>query len=78
MNQLNNALARDQNNLVVLKSDLIGVEDLMRERPVDPKNIIASMENRERQMEELQDILPKLSMFDTQRISQRCSSLSND
>ena len=29
-------------------------------------------------MEELQNILPRLAMFDTHRISQRCSSLIND
>lgn len=54
------------------------MESLLQDKPVDTENILGTVEQRERQMDELQAILPKLAMFDTQRISSRCKSLSND
>ena len=65
MNELNNALQRDLTQMAQLKKDLDGVEELLEERPVDTNNIIGTMERREQQMDELQQILPKLSMYDT-------------
>lgn len=53
MNELNNQLDSDLNLLSQLKGDLEGVENLIEEHPVDPSNIIASMEQREHQMEKL-------------------------
>ena len=61
-----------------LKGDLVGVENLLDDKPVDTNNLIETMEQRERQMDELQTILPKLAMFDTKRIASRSKSLSND
>lgn len=64
--------------MAALRTDLEGVEELLDEKPMDPENIIGSMEQRERQVEELQNILPKLGMYDTDRIAARSRSLSND
>ena len=47
MNQLTARLEQDYGRLGRLQRDLDGIEDLLEERPVDPKNIIESMEQRE-------------------------------
>lgn len=78
MNELNIALDRDLTAMAALKSDLEGVEDLLEERPVDPNNILATLSQRESQIEELQTMLPKLKMFDTHRLTMRMQSLNND
>ena len=44
MNELNTALERDLTRMAVLKNELTGVEDLLEERPVDPSNILSSLE----------------------------------
>ena len=78
MNELNTALEHDFSKMAALKADLIDVEELLEERPVDNKNMAATMEQRQTQIEELQTILPKLKAFDTKRVGQRCRSFDND
>lgn len=53
MNELNNALQRNLTQMASLKRDLVGVEELLEERPVDTNNIIGTIERREQQMDEL-------------------------
>ena len=78
MNRLEKLLERDLSSIAALKNDMSNVEDLLEDEPVDPNNLLAAAERRERQMDELQTILPALTMFDTHRIAQRSRSLSND
>ena len=65
MNELNQALERNLNKLAALKSDLQGVEDLLEEKPIDAANIVATMEQRDTQVEELKSLLPNLKTFET-------------
>ena len=71
-------MERDLTALAQLKNDLVGVEELLEEKPVDTSDILRTMEQRERQMDELQQILPNLAMYDTNKIAQRARSLNND
>ncbi len=78
MNNFNLALERDLSSIAALKKDLVNVEELLEDKTVGTDNIISTVEQRERQMDELQAILPNLAMFDTNRIEKRCKNLSND
>ena len=51
-----------------LKQDLAGVSDMLKETPVDPSNILQTMEEREKQLEQLQSIMPQLGLFDVKKI----------
>ena len=53
MNELNRALEREMNSMAALKGDLVGVENLLEERPVDTNNLIETMEQREFQINQL-------------------------
>ena len=61
-----------------LKQDMSNVSGLLKETPVDPKNILQTMQQREKQLEQLQSIMPKLSLFDTKKIQKGNASLNND
>ena len=47
MNSLNEALEHEFNGMAGLKKDLVGIESLLEERPIDHNNIVSSMEQRE-------------------------------
>ena len=78
MNELNAILDFELNRMAALKLDLQGVEDLLEERPFDPENIVATMEQRESQIDELKNILPTLNALDSEQIVKRCRSIEND
>lgn len=78
MEKLNLSLEQEHCKLSQLKLDLGNIEDLLEEPPCNTDNIIASIEKRETQMEQLQAILPKLWIIDTQQLRDRAISLIND
>ena len=78
MNELNAALERDLDKLAIIKTELSGIEDLLEEKPVDPSNILSSLEQRETQILDLQQMLPKLKMYDSRQLKNRSQSVSND
>ena len=53
MNRLEKLLERDLSSIAALKNDMSNVEDLLEDEPVDPNNLLAAAERRERQMDEL-------------------------
>ena len=53
MNGLDQALEGSFNQMAALKTDLENVEELLDDKPLDQENIIGSIEQRERQVEEL-------------------------
>ena len=65
MEKLNAALDSELTAIASLKGDLTNVEVLLEDKPVDPENILATVEQREKQIEELQGLLPNLGLFDT-------------
>ena len=78
MNELKQTLSTNMGQMTSLKQDLTEVATLLKEKPVDPGNILQTMHEREQQMEQLQSILPKLGLFDTKRIQKKVGTLSND
>ena len=61
-----------------LKQDLADVSGLLKETPVDPSNILQTMQEREQQLEQLQSIIPKLGLYDVKKIQRTNASLNND
>ncbi len=53
MNNFNLALERDLSSIAALKKDLVNVEELLEDKTVGTDNIISTVEQRERQMDEL-------------------------
>ena len=48
MNRLKQSLTQDLSQMEKLKQDLAGVSDMLKETPVDPSNILQTMDEREK------------------------------
>ena len=72
------ALTQDLEKMEKLKQDLADVSGLLKETPVDPSNILQTMQEREQQLEQLQSIIPKLGLYDVKKIQRTNASLNND
>ena len=77
MKKLSASLELDYESLVQLKDNLSNLEELIQEPIGDVSDSVNPLEQYELKMEMLRSILPKLSLFDIQRMEKRSPSLSN-